>query len=121
MTYIEKPTVIKHEIASSLSTRFRESLSSLGLSRDMHIFDLDFSHLPSYYDKDALEFIGHIQTFYLTLDPLDRMVFMNEYLEYGRHNAIWWMRYFTAKDYTAEMQLMNNLVKKNLGGKLYGD
>ena len=121
MLYSEKPATIKQEIANALSERFRNSLSGLGLSRDMHIFDLDLSHLSFFYNKEALRFINLIQDFYSKLDPLDKMVFINDYLECGRHHAYWWMCYFTMVDYTIATREMNDRVKSALGGKLYGN
>ena len=121
MTYSEKPTTIKNEIALSLSERFRNSLSALGLSRDKHVFDLDFTYLSKSHDEEALGFIRLVESFYYSLDPLDRLVFQNDYLEIGRHHLYWWVPYFKQRDYADETRLMNDLVKKNLGGSLYGN
>ena len=121
MLYSEKPTTMKYQIASALSDRFRNSLSVLGLSRDMHIFDLDFTHLSFFHNKEALGFIRLVQDFYTRLDPLEQLVFVNDYLEAGRHHAYWWMSYFTNDDYVVATKDMNLRLTKALGGKLDGD
>ena len=119
MLYSEKPATIKQEIANALSGRFRNSLSVLGLSRDMHIFDLDLSHLSFFYNKEALRFVNLIRDFYSELDPLEKLIFINDYLESGRHHAYWWMCYFTMGDYTIATREMNERVQSALGGNLY--
>ena len=118
MNISQDMSINQKDLATKLSGRFRNCLSLLGLSRDEHIFDIDLSYITFFQDQDALGFIKTVQEFYQKLDPLDRILFINEYLEFGRHQKYWWLYYFDLEDFRKARDDMVHLVNEKLGGCL---
>ena len=83
---------------------YRQCLINLGKSPDYHIYDLDEDFLYSCQDKVEGKFLRKVKEYYLSLDCLERIMFVNDCLEKGRHYKFWYLNFYFVKDYTEKLK-----------------
>ncbi|MCR5079093.1 MAG: hypothetical protein K6B65_04155 [Bacilli bacterium] len=98
---------------------YRDNLKRLGLSPDEHLDDLSFDYFPFFMDKRPIRFLKRVREFYGKLDPLEKMIFKNEYLEPGRHGAYWWSYYFKKDDFVKNVNQIGLRFMNEFGGDFH--
>ena len=102
--------------ARALKRKVKESFRSLGINPCTHIGDLDLSHTSFLSSKKDIVFLNEVYSFFLTLDPLQRIVFVREFLESGNYMAFWWRLYYDEREFRQEYALIADMAIKSFGG-----
>ncbi|MCI7058666.1 MAG: hypothetical protein SO132_03110 [Candidatus Enteromonas sp.] len=76
----------------------RRCLLNNGKSPDSHIYELESSFFDYDKNKDK-EYLLKLREYYESLSRLERMVFVNDCLEMGRHYKFWYLSFFYSRDY----------------------
>lgn len=87
-----------------LGALYRQSLIHMGMSPDMHVYDLDYDYLLS-KDNIHSRFLVDVIDFYLQLDEFESKVFICQVLEAGRYFPFWWMSYIREESRYKELYL----------------
>lgn len=103
----------------NLRHEYRDNLRKIGLSPDEHLERVDFNHLPFFMDKKPILFLKNVTKFYDKLDPLEKLIFVNEYLEKGRHGDFWWLYYFRKEDFKRVVIYVGTMFMDEFGGDHY--
>ncbi|HAS56640.1 MAG TPA: hypothetical protein DEF61_01825 [Firmicutes bacterium] len=83
---------------------YRQCLINLGKSPDYHVYDLSEDFLNANKNKVEGSFLRKVKDYYLTLDCLERIMFINDCLEKGRHYKFWYLNFYFVKDYSEKLK-----------------
>lgn len=110
---IEIPRLSDKEKSGLLGALARQALIDIGHSPDFHIYDLDREELVRKSHLTAGRYLLDLYDFYMSLDPLDRAVFVSEVLERGRHYRFWWLSYFEPGEFLPALRNVYSLASSN--------
>ena len=102
--YISFPNLTCYQKALILGALVRQSLIGIGYSPDYHIYELEYAELERERNRTLGDFLLGMKKFYDDLPLPERMVFLCECLEKGRHYRFWWMQYFTRQKYISTIK-----------------
>lgn len=77
--------------------RYFRSLCETGFPTNTHVYDLNSEYLESRLPREEAKYLLNMKNFYYSLPFLQRLIFVNEYLEKGKYYQYWWLKYGTEK------------------------
>ena len=86
--------------AKEIKSLYRRALLELGRSPDSHIYELrEQDFYLSNNQKESRDKLEKIALFYASLTKLEGEIFINDYLESGRHYRYWYLGGAASRSY----------------------
>ena len=102
----------EEEKPKQLRNRLRRSFQALGKSLDTHIYDVTDDFLKRNRGKEEARFIKKTRDFYNSLNHIDQMILLSEWLERGRIYPFWYYGMLNEANYRKEKkQVLSSFVE----------
>lgn len=78
---------------------YRQALINIGFSPDTHIYDLPLDRIKKNHSSSSGKYILRVAKTYESLEGLEKDIFLNDFLEKGRHYRFWYLSRCNSRDY----------------------
>jgi len=82
-----------------ISIRSQLALKEVGLSLYFHVYELKGVIYRRYCNPESVAFLNKIVDFYNGLTDFEKLMFICDFLEIGRHSKYWYEQYRNEKSY----------------------
>lgn len=77
----------------AIARRYSESLMKSGYPSNTHVYELNSTFLESKLPRKDAAFLVRAKRFYSSLDFMEGIIFLNDYLEKDKNYPYWWLTY----------------------------